>query len=226
MSGTKGATDLFDGSSASKTVGQVAAKSTEEFTLEQLRAAGEKVAGALVAPGQISEDECGRYFVRIHGLFSSVPVVEFTLALFAWGCLEGTGANTDYANAQPLVVGGVSVDAVKFAGGIVPVDDRGLLRKFFSTKYEKVARGYMDVIPGLRDKLAARAAKAGDPQGDPYNYIDFVKGVSAASKGSAGARVLGKDALLRRRGTGPAVSAKPVPEVKFLDGGSNGGGLY
>jgi len=221
--GDEASPDLFSGPTGNKKK-STASGDAGEISLEQLREVGRRISAGLVAPGQMSMDEAKRYHVRIKNLFPSVSQAEFELALFTWGCTQGTGGATDYANAEPLVIGDVSVPATRFAGEIVPVDSRGLLRKYFSTMFESKALIYMDAVPNLRDALAARAAKAGDPGGDPYNHIDFVKGVSAASKGSAAVRVVGKDRLLGRRSGGTPGQAQP--EVSFADSNGVSGGLY
>jgi len=146
--------------------------------------------------------------------------------LFGWGCLQGTGCTADYSQAEPLTVGGRSVPAVRFAGGIVPVDSRGLLRKFFSTHYEEKAQSYFNSIPTLREKMAARVAKAGDAGGDPFNHIDFIRGVSSSTKGSVAVRVRAKETLLAKR-AGAQTSGRVVqPEVTFGDSNGATNGLF
>lgn len=218
--------DLFDGAKQSSTGRKSAPGSGGDgtFTDEQLQAAAASVSRTLVAPGQMAVDEARGYYAKIKNKFPGGSEVEFDLALFAWGCTQGTGASTDYASAEPLIVGGVSVPAVAFAGGIVPVDDRGLLRKFFSTTYEEKARRYMGALPALQVKMRARAAKAGDVGGDPFNHIDFVRGVGVSSGGSAGIRVAVKDRLLARRGDQSFAPRDPAVDLGGERSGS--GGLF
>jgi len=228
MSKTTATADLFDSGVSGKSSAGPAdtASAAGEFTADQLRAAGSRLSVSLVAAGQMERDEAMRYYSLIKNLFPSAQPLDFDMALFAWGCLQGTGASTDYSGAAPLVVAGRSVAAVKFAGEIIPIDSRGLLRKFFSTTFEKKAQEYLNAIPRVRDIMAARAAKAGDPGGDCFHHIDFVKGVDYATKGAGAARIRAKDALLSRRSGGaPIPNRVAQPEVSFEPAGPTNG-LY
>lgn len=191
--------------------------------MAELEAAAAQVRGGLVAPGQMSKDEAGRYFARVANLFPGVERLTVDLAVFAWGALHGTGSKTNYTEADPIEVGGVKVPATEVFGGIIPVDARGLPRKAFSTYFEEKAVKYLAVLPELGPKLSARAAKSGNAGAPPITLIDFVKGVSASTSGGSASRQHAKDTFLRRRGVGAGVEAG-APAVDLGGPAPSGGG--
>lgn len=198
---------------------------------DALLQAAQGVRGLLVAPGQMKKDDANAYFARISNLFSGVDRLTLDLALFGWAALHGTGADTNYAEAEPIEAGGVSHPATAVFGGIIPVDSRGYPRKAFSTYFEVNAVRYLEVLPELSTMLTSRAAKSGFPGAPPLMLIDFVKGVTASTIGDAGIRVSMKDNLLARRGKGTKVSSAsgvstPTPVVELGGHSNGGGGLY
>jgi len=136
------------------------------------------------------------------------------MALFLWGALNGTGADTDYAHSPAIKAGGIAVPATAVFGGVLPVSEQGVPRKVFSSYFEEMAPVLVESLPaGFADKLAARAAKAGVHRGSTMSLIDFVKGVTYATAANGSTRQGAKDALLRRRGKDVGKGAATPVEI-------------
>jgi len=196
--------------------------------LVALKAAAARVRGTLVPPGQVHPDVAADYMSKIANLFSGVDRTEIDMALFAWGALNGTGSETNYAQALPIEAGGKKVEATRVFGTILPVNAQGIPRKVFSTYFEKKAAVYLEVLPEIGDMLRNRAARAGIANAAPLLLIDFVKGVSAATAGDGMERQSVKDTLLSRRGKRitDSGSVQTVPKVDLGAERSGRGGLY
>jgi len=220
---TKAPVDLFSAQSDPK-VSSKKAEAAADDEAELARVAAETLR-TMVRPGQVSEAEAARYWSQIVALFGTGEGLATRLPMFAWGALNAVGSRTDYSTAPDIEIGGRRVRATKVFGEIMPVDNRGIPRKVYSTLFEQKAAEYVKALgPDFAAALAPRAAKSGHVGANPVDLIDFCRGVTPGTSGSAGVRVSVKDNLIGRRGNGQPVGEAPVSMPQPTSASS--GGLF
>lgn len=166
---------------------------------KKLAEAAQTLSATIVAPGQMAADDANTYMASIRNLFPGEQAGSIELALACWAALQDVGGSQDFASKDPVIVGQTSVPATKIFGEIIPVDNRGLPRKFCSTRFEASMPAVLDAMPALRSKLTPKAIKAGLSAGDELKVISFVRGVTPSTVSGGGDRQAAKDMLLHRR---------------------------
>lgn len=167
--------------------------------IKALRAAASEAADHINAPGQMSVDDANTYMAEIKNLFPGVDGVQVEIALAMWAALHDVGGTQDFSSKDPIVAGSISVPATRVFGGVVPVDNRGLPRKFCSTRFEGVVGALLNADPTFRQKLTPKAIRAGLQPGDELKVVSYVRGVTPATVSGGGDRQMAKDMLLNRR---------------------------
>jgi hypothetical protein len=196
----KSATDTLIGSSVSS-FDKMSGESSKTAPVDYA-ALGKEIGETLTAANELPIAKVKQYRAAIYNLFPGVPQATVDFGIAAYFVLNDPSVKADWGSAHDITIGGKSVAATKVVGDIISISKGdGELRKFLSTAYEGLVPTVIDNVPGVADKLQARAMDRGLGGVAPIAAVSWVRGTSSKTLANGPARALFKYRSLAAPGT-------------------------